>query len=386
MEIVPDARVVKIGPVATTATYVHDGWVYATVLPNKPNEEWASVPGFNVQASDQGRIRFKKGGKWHYKTPNPDKRGYCRLRHKGRLMSVHNAVWVAFHGEIPEGKTVDHVAKYGDMFKERSDNGLRNLRLADAIEQRANQRKSSLRRDARPIRVWKSGFTDSMLFSSAGEAALALDLDARCLRSVAKGESHQTKGYVAAFEDKGLCLLPNEVFREVHGRWVSQFGRMLDPRTKAFATTPVATEGNDYAATEDPLTYKKLLFHHLVAEAFPELVSGHRAPGLTLDHIDRNVNNNNASNLAWRTAEEQAINRVYRNTSHFDSVRYSIDIVTPDGLCIHCKSMSHASRVALAHGHVVADASISVGIKRHGSYTVTRGTAKGWIFQPVERK
>ena len=352
------------------------------------NERWAFVPGMNVQVSCQGRIRFKKKYGWSKpKIPVPDIRGYCRFQHHGKHVSMHNAVWLAFNGQIPPDKTVDHIAKYGDMMKERSDNRLCNLRLETSEGQRSNQRKSTLRRDARSILVWKIGSEHRFEFTSAHEAASSLGLDARCLRSVAKGEARQTKGYLASFKTHGVDLLhEDEEFRNVQGRSVSQYGRMLDPRTKAFAVTPITTEGNDYAATEHPISGKKILFHHLVAQAFPELVEGTRVDGSTLDHIDRNKDNNCASNLAWKSVTEQALNRQYKDDSRFDTRLYSIDVIIPGEGRVPCESMADASRMAKLRGHDVSDIAISRGVKRSGVYVVTKGGAKGWRFEQVCRK
>ena len=297
-----------------------------------------------------------------------------------KQISVHNAVWMAFMGPIPPGKTVDHIAKYGDMTKERSDNRLCNLRLASSELQRENQRPVKSRRDARRVEVWKIGSNDVEIFDSSSKAAKALNLHAVSVRRVAKGEQDQTQGYRVKFVNGDFELIhQDEEFRVVYGRHVSQYGRMMDPRTKAFAITPIPTEGNDYAAAEDAETGQKILFHHLIAQAFPELVEGQPGHDKTLDHKDRNVNNNKASNLAWKTKSEQALNREYRDKSRLNPLNYKIQVCLPSGKNVLCDSIDDACRFVCSHGVNVNASNVAKGIKSSGIYK----TRSRWKFSKV---
>jgi hypothetical protein len=299
---------------------------------------------------------------------------------------MHNVVWTAFFGEIPPGHTVDHIAKYGDMMRERSDNRLCNLRVATPCEQRANQRPSAPRRDARHIRVWRSNGQFDKVYASSKSAEQDLGVHAASLRRVAKGVQREASGYKAEFVySNEAAAIEGEEFRLVRGRRISQFGRMLDPRTGAFAVKPVATEGNDYATTEDTETGQKVLIHHLVAAAFPELVDGEFGRGKTLDHIDRNRNNNSASNLAWKTLHEQSINRVYSCGSRFDA-RHQVQILDYSlGKWITCLSIDDACKYATGNGVDIKYEALCRGLKVHGYYRVPSGLGFGWMFIVQQR-
>lgn len=216
---------------------------------------------------------------------------------------VHVAVWEAFHGPTPPGKTIDHIDR------NRSNNRLDNLRAATTKEQRANTKVHRRRRDARPIRVWRlTDPTNVMIFDHSRLAAAALGANQRALRSVANGKVKRTGEFSAEWVDSGQ-FFEGEEFRRISVRGgdveVSQFGRLLDGKSKSFAVVPKATPGNGYP-TVGTGSYP---MHQAVAKAWPELVQGSPGEGKTLDHIDRNVNNNNPLNLRWATAKEQAANR-----------------------------------------------------------------------------
>lgn len=280
-----------------------------------PEEHWRPVVGYEnrLMVSNSGRI--KRGLGSQPLEPTPDIRGYCHIRPcttdgKRACIRVHAAVWTAFVGPIPVGCTIDHVDR------DRSNNKLSNLRPATASEQRKNTAKHNLRRDARAICVWYlSDPSNVMTFDHSRKAAEELGANQRALRSVANGKVKRTGEFGARWAMKALYL-EGEKFRRVELRGccvsVSNHGRLLDGKSKDFAVTPRVTRGNDYATCGT----RSVQMHLAVAKAWPELVQGQPGPGLTIDHIDRDVNNNHPSNLRWATAQQQAANRRSSGNTH----------------------------------------------------------------------
>ena len=276
-------------------------------------EQWKPMVGFETQMmiSNYGAVKsYKKHTGWSAaRFPAPTDRGYCEVRPskdgKKVHVSVHRAVWEAFNGPIPETKSIDHIDR------NRSNNALCNLKAATDQEQRANTVITKRRRDGRPIFVWKVTEDEhqAQRFLNSYDASAATGCGARQLRSVANGKAKRAGVYRSRWADSGLQLLEGECFRTVHIRGspvtVSNLGRLLDSKTRAFATVPLATDGNGYPTVGTHST----LMHRVVAQAWPELIEGTCGPDKTIDHKDRNVNNNRADNLKWATAKEQAANR-----------------------------------------------------------------------------
>ena len=271
------------------------------------DEEWKPHPWHtNVNVSSRGRVSVN--GHYDARLPAQDDRGYRRIRRLGKCYGVHVLVWETFYGPIPGGTTIDHKDR------DRGNNSIDNLRAATPQEQRGNQRKSVTRRDARPLYVWREdGAFQGKKFDSASQAQKELGVAARSLRATAKGLQRNAMGYYACFiENANMSLkAEDEQFRCFGNLRVSQYGRMIDPKTGAYAITPKETRGNAYVHVQ--VAGKKYMFHRVVAAAFPELVLGVPGPDKTIDHLDRNRENNAAANLAWKTASEQAHNRVYNN-------------------------------------------------------------------------
>ena len=273
--------------------------------------EWRTVPGNpEIRVSSTGWIQ-----RWeaHYKRwclpfkPRPGKKGYSSFAFRGKAYPVHKMVALAFLGMAPSSKhTVDHINR------QRDDNRIENLRYATASEQIGNRKKMRVRCDAMAVLVWPvtGNKSDAVKFDSVYKAAVELGLDDGNLAAVAKGRKRYTKGYFAAFAEHSEpdMLHPDEEFRCVRDKfYVSQYGRIKRSRGGAFAYTPRPGHGAVYASVDT-----NILFHRLVAEAWPDIVQGQADESKTVDHIDRNVLNNAANNLRWATHSEQTRNQSRR--------------------------------------------------------------------------
>ena len=275
------------------------------------DREFVTVPGYDgsIQVNRLGETRHRRHcGRWSKPTKNAaDARGYVqmarRVGSRREKIAVHRLMWTAFVGPIPEGKSIDH------RDRNRSNNVLSNLLEATGSEQRQNQKKHRLRRDARAIYVWRLSEPDNvMLFSHSRLAEAELGANQRALRSVANGKAKRTGEFSARWA-VAAEFYDGEVFRTVTISGapvtVSNFGRYLDGKTKAFAVTAKITEGETYAKVGT----KPVLMHKAVATAWPELIGGQPGPGKTIDHKNRDRENNHPSNLRWATGTEQAENR-----------------------------------------------------------------------------
>lgn len=107
------------------------------------DEVWRPVPGFEkYEASNYGRVRRISTGR--IQTRNRQRRGYpmvhCRVEGETRTFLVHRAVWMAFHGSVPEGLQINH--KDGDKFN----SSLENLEVVTPSENILHALRTGLRR------------------------------------------------------------------------------------------------------------------------------------------------------------------------------------------------------------------------------------------------
>ena len=274
-------------------------------------EGFVAVPGLDgrIFVNLDGCVKHcKKDGISGASKNVPNVHGYVQVSLRDRdgtrrKVAVHRLVWITFVGPIPNGKTIDHFDR------NRSNNELSNLRLATPAQQRANQKVHKPRRDAREIFVWRLTEPQNVMrFGHSRKAAAVLGANQRALRSVANGKAKRTGEFCARWvSDDGFY--DGEVFRTVTisgaDVTISNFGRYLDGKSKAFAVAPKAAAGNHYPTVGT----MSVLMHKAVATAWSELVEGKPGPGKTIDHKDRNRENNHPGNLRWATAVEQAANR-----------------------------------------------------------------------------
>ena len=111
-------------------------------------------------------------------------------------------------------------------------------------------------------------------------------------------------------------IADDEVFVDVkgyEGRYsVSNYGRVYSNRPKREKfIQPSITTGYFRVCLYKDNKQKNIFIHNLVGDAF----IGKRENGLTFDHIDRNRQNNKASNLRLATRSEQCVNRnIFKNS------------------------------------------------------------------------
>lgn len=87
---------------------------------------------------DSDRIHKSWNTKWAGKPAlNSEDDGYLKGNFMGAKLSAHRAAWMVCHGDIPDGKQIDHIN--GD----RKDNRIENLRLVEPIENSHNMKMSS---------------------------------------------------------------------------------------------------------------------------------------------------------------------------------------------------------------------------------------------------
>ncbi len=289
--------------------------------------DWARVPGLEDElwVSSTGYV-WQFGGhpkRWFAPNKNAPKpaTGDVFVSHRGKDLRVHKLMAQAFFGPAPSpSHTVDHLAKYGgDIVRERSDNRIENLRWASKQEQALNRNKQTPRRDGRGVWLWAVGTdrSSATYYKSSLAAAKALNLNAGGVSRVAAGQKQwQTKGYRVEFADSREPdkIADDEVFREVEGFKVSQYGRALDRQTEAFSFTPQIRKGNEYAflaKSDGHERSKSFSFHGLVASAWSDVVGVKPDDGkvYTIDHVNRDKADNRACNLAWKTVREQNLNR-----------------------------------------------------------------------------
>lgn len=352
--------------------------------------EWRTVPGFSPSkfiVSSKGYHRVRTGPASYLRPPSlacQGPNGYRVVGIDGKQYSIARLVCTAWHGPCPEGHSCDHIAKYGDKMKERSDNRAENLRWLSLPGQAKNQGPRAPKRSGKAILVrhtdWPAN-TPSFQFASAHAANAALGI--QNLSSVANGKRadgkiHSCVGgvWTAAWappaEEQGD--LPDEEWVD----WdeslkISSFGRVQMKRSNSQnwgdRFTPQPCDGEVYAKVKGNNT-----FHIMVFKAF----GGTLLPGETVDHIDRDTSNNARSNLRAATKKQQLLNRSRKPSSQREmSLKNAVEAKPLDGHeWERFDSQAEAARILAERTGVRFDSGNVSAVVR-GKQT----HKKGWVFR-----
>ena len=251
----------------------------------------------------------------------PDNEGYMQFGHRP-ARRIHRFVWECFHSmELDRSlHQIHHID--GD----KQNNAIGNLQLVSPAEH--NRITTAENPDCR--RIWHQKMerpvrriteTDEVTFPSAKAAVEATTLrgpfwgvnrssDVECLengiRGACSGRCKTHAGYKWLYADVPEPDLPGEVWAGLtdpllKGILVSSNGRIkaLNGRHTSYGSLKL----NGYR--EIKVRKKHQLVHRLVCLAF----HGRCPEGCTVDHIDRNTQNNIADNLRWATMAQQVGNK-----------------------------------------------------------------------------
>ena len=360
---------------------------------------WAIVPGYNDElwVSSTGWVwqYDVRNKKWFKPSKNPPNSGTgdVFVGHRGKDLRVHVLVALAFFGPPPtEQHTVDHLTKHGgDIIKERSDNRIENLRWATKHEQALNRNKQKRRRDGRPVLAWRVGASSESAVPYPSTLAAANDLGintgsiSRCAHG---GAECSAKGWRFRFAETAepLRIADDEDFREVDGFWVSQYGRALDPQTRAFAFTPRILKGNMYAFIQHrPVQTKTSIrrsIHRLVAVGFPEIVGIPKPDQTVVDHKNRDRSDNRAANLKWATVAENNSNSTPNPGTQKAATAVELKSPGSNHWLRYASQCEAVAQTNTKFGVSLAQTTVSDSIKSHpNGRTIAKGKHKGWSIR-----
>ena len=146
-----------------------------------------------AQVSSRGRFRSTKG---IISKPSPRADGYVEVAVNGKKYLLHRLIAIAFRLLWAEGqRTINHID--GNP----SNNALSNLEFASRSEQihhsyaTNTERKSSARKQSKPVHGRRVNDTNWVRYPSAREAARQLGLDPGHISACCRKTQHQTGGY-----------------------------------------------------------------------------------------------------------------------------------------------------------------------------------------------
>lgn len=204
-----------------------------------------------MAVSSLGRRRLDSG---HIDFPEADQKGYCRIRVKGKTRSMHILIAAAFDLPRKRGQnSVDHIDQ------NPSNNHISNLRYATTTQQNNNRTIPPKNRTG----------------ASCNEP----------------------------------FVLPGEIWRPIPhfpGYAISSLGRFRTKRWPRTSFTPKRNKGEVYARVMMGSRQLQAV-HRLVALTFCHKPSGwswEDPSKWTVDHVDGDPENNEASNLEWVTQAE----------------------------------------------------------------------------------
>lgn len=243
------------------------------------------------------------------------------INSKQKHIQLHRFVWECFNGIIEKNYEIDHIDRNG------LNNKLKNLQCLSRKDHSAKTSKDN------PMSGKKTGETlahkiiainlktnQETIYNSLVHAAENIHKATATKISAVlrdKRNSHQghTFKYYKIEEDlKGEIWASsfNPLFKGIQ---ISNFGRIKTKRNRM-------TYGNLHCGylriSVSQVNIKTCIFvHRLVCEIFNGICPDIK--NYTVDHIDHNKLNNNASNLKWSTRKEQSLNRtITKNVAAYD--------------------------------------------------------------------
>jgi hypothetical protein len=338
---------------------------------------WRRVPGFpkkTILVSSKGWVQQWSAVQKSWQRP---KRGhktpayYFQVKLRGHAYGVSTLVNRAHNGApVNKTDTTDHIIKRedGDKEKERQDNCAKNLRWSDRFLQNANRTFSETPySDDRPLEACSEQLRDGWTigewrwFQSQQKAANALGVSQGSLSHWLAGHHKCSTGWrvrwalPAETQDdlQATGYAPahdlSEAWVEINSTlWVSNQGRAWRPYRKSKVWrkfTPRAMEDQQGYATVR--TGSKLNKFHLVV--FDAHYPGLRGD-LTVDHINRDRNDNRLANLRLATRSDQVRNqtRMALGDGNMDSqkmrIRYRHVDASTDAPWEKCLGVSELAR------------------------------------------
>ncbi len=232
------------------------------------------------------------------KKVNPNKEGYIKWQfvlNDGKKKGYSAHIVMAYSFDLPKRDDqieIDHINHI------RSDNRLCNLRWATKSDNCKNKIVKTEGRSGRKVKQYDLHGTYIKTWDRIKDAAKFYDIDNRRITDVCNGRRQSIGG----FKWKHIVEkdLKDEIWKEYKGYFVSNKGRVKT--SKGLLIKQILK--NSYFDIGINGTLKRV--HILVCTLF----NGKKpSPKHTVDHIDRNEQNNCAENLRWATKREQATNR-----------------------------------------------------------------------------
>ena len=261
----------------------------------------------------------------------------------------HVFVYECFNGLVPEGHEIDHIDN------NKSNNKLSNLqclsvndhhkKTAKDYPKAAQKTKEKL---SKPIIAINIKTKEETKYNSLTEASINLQgTTITKICSVLQGRRKSHQGYFFKYQEVNndiedeiwVCLI-NPLYKGIE---VSNLGRVKGKRG-------LITIGNSHggykriSVSQD--NKKRCVFvHQLVCEAFNG--KNPNVDEYTVDHIDRNPSNNQASNLRWASKYEQRLNtsdvkqvQVFDNNDNMIRTYDTITATSKD-MDIHSKTIKN---------------------------------------------
>ncbi len=267
----------------------------------QPDEIWKNMDciGYSkYDVSTHGRIRLLSNNRILKSTPNIYKKmAVTIIADDGTLKTRHVHTIVASVFLPPDESRPFVFHKNKDM----TDNTVDNLMFMNKSELTKTRRKRIIvEKYGHPVNCLKDGVIihtyDSVREASRLTGATQYDISKAC-RGV--GDILHGGEWQYVHRDS-----PDDEMRylESYGIYVSNYGRVKKSHTGHVGFGCKLASGYRSVRCDG----KSHMVHNLVALAF----LGERPRGTTVDHIDRNRENNHISNLRYATASEQALNTV----------------------------------------------------------------------------